>query len=38
LMTLSMPFDLLVEVWGEMDKSFLKCEPWETIRRRQSNP
>ncbi|MBN1536636.1 MAG: DUF169 domain-containing protein [Anaerolineales bacterium] len=34
LMTLSMPFDLLVEIWGEMDKSFLKDEQWEVIVRR----
>ncbi len=34
LMTLSMPFDLLVEMWGELDKSFLKGEQWETIVRR----
>lgn len=34
LMTLSMPFDLLVEVWSEMGESFLKGEQWDLIVKR----
>ncbi|NMC14916.1 MAG: DUF169 domain-containing protein [Chloroflexi bacterium] len=34
LMTLSIPFELLAEIYGEMDKSFLKGAQWGTIVKR----